>query len=279
MRYRYIFAGGVEANDNISNFRLLDKQKMQGFNSAIRVEIMDDAILEKWKCDEYSTWDSKNKTDYQLKDLNPKICVKINGKWNVLEDATEEWLNGETMNVAIQNNIEGKYYRVPVYNIGYLTIEQYRWYRDKNNMKYAWRLDNFPSNLKDIKIPELTPAQLETIDFVRQQFNEYYVEVINNSYIFEEDEKQEAKLFFKELIDNISDDDLAYEWHRYSTTGLDPNKKFETKEMIEKIKKSSYRCVSKDHYKYAIDTLIENMVLKFDLEKCRKEKMKDNYER
>lgn len=279
MRYRYIFTGGVKAEDSISRFRLLDKQKMQGESSAIRVELPDDAILEKWNCDEYSTWDSSNKKDYTLNKLNPKICIKINGRWSVLEDATNEWLCGKEMEHSIRDSIKGKYYEIPVYNIGFLTFEQYHWYRDKNNIKYSWRFDRLPADLSNIKIPPLTPSQLETLDFVREKFHEHYEEVIDKSPFYDEDEKKEAKEFFKDFIENISNDNLAYEWHRYSITGLDPCKKFETKEMVDKLRKSSYSFVHNDHYKIAVIEMINNMSMKFNVYQLRKEKETDDFEK
>ena len=280
MRYRYIFAGGVKAENNISNFRLLDKQKMQGESSVLRVELPDDAVLEKWNCDEYSTWDSSNKKDYQLNELNPKICIKINGRWSVLEDATEEWLNGKGMRDAIYDSIKEKYHQVPVYNIGFLTFEQYHWYWDKNNTKYSWRFDRLPADLSNVKIPSLTPSQLETLDFVREKFKEYYEEVVESSLYYDTDEKEEAKEFFKEWIANISNDDLAYKWHHYSTTGLDPYKKFETKELVDKISRSPYQYVHYDHYKFAVREMIDNMVNKFTFcQYCTKEKETDDFEK
>lgn len=277
MRYRYIFSGGVKATNNIARYRLLDKQKMQGVSHVIRVEISDDAILEKWDCDEYSTWDSSNANDYQLSELNPKICVKINGRWAILEDATNEWLGGKEMEDAIHDSIKEKYHQVPVYNIGYLTTEQYKWYRDQSNIKYAWRFDRLPTDLENVKIPSLTPAQLETLDFVRGQFQEHCKEAIDESFYFDDNDKEEATEFFQNFIQIISNDDLAYEWHRISTTGLDPNQKFETKEMVDKIKRSRYGFVHDDHYKYAIKNMIDNMAYEFrsymrekedDLERC-----------
>ena len=99
-RFRYITSGGVEPTDPISYYRLLAKQKLNGFTSAIRIEIPENSILEKWACDEYSTWDSKNTKDPKIKNLNPKICIKINGIWKILENATKNWLNNKYLNDA-----------------------------------------------------------------------------------------------------------------------------------------------------------------------------------
>ena len=277
MRYRYIFSGGVKANDIISNYRLLDKQKMQGQSDVIRIEIPDDAKLEKWDCDEYSTWDRENEQDYELKDLNPQICVKINGKWNVLEDATKDWLNGQEKKTAIKNSLKDNYYQYPLFHIGYVTMEQF--YFQQKNHRYAWRFDYFPADLENIKIPPLTPSQLETLSFVKEQFYQYYEAAIDESFYFEEAEKQKAKEFFKDFIENISDDDLAYAWHRYSVNSLDPNQKFETKELVDKMKRSLYRYVYKDHYKNAIKEIIDNMLPYFEKYMYQKNKNDQDLEK
>lgn len=273
MRYRYIFNGGVKASDKISDYRLLDKQKIQGENDVIRVKIPEDAKLEKWACDEYSTWDSSNERDFLVSELNPKICVKINGRWNILEEATSDWLNGKKMRDAIKDNLGDKYCQNATLNVGYVTWEQYAWMQ--KNEKVSWRFKSLPFDLEKAKIPPLTPSELKTLDFVREKFNEYYEELVEESRFYEEDEKQEAKDFLKELVDNISNDDLAYEWHRYSITSLDPYRRFEIKEMVDKMEKSKYAYVYKDHYKYAIRQMIENMSMKFTLEKYLNDRNKD----
>lgn len=277
MRYRYIFSGGVRANDIISDYRLLDKQKMKRESDVIRIEIPDDAKLEKWDCDEYSTWSKENNRNYELKELNPKICVKINGKWNVLEDATKDWLNGQEMKTAIKNNLKDNYYQYPLFHIGYVTMDQF--YFQQKNYKYAWRFDYFPADLENIKIPPLTPSQLETLSFVKEQFYQYYEVAIDESFYFDDAEKQEAKEFFKDFVENISDDDLAYAWHRYSVNSLDLNQKFETKELVDKMKRSPHFYVYKDHYKNAIKEMIDNMLPYFEKYMYQKEKDDQNLER
>lgn len=273
MRYRYIFNGGVKASDKISDYRLLDKQKIQGESDVLRVEIPDNAKLEKWACDEYSTWDSSNERDFLVSELNPKICAKINGRWSILEEATSDWLNGKKMRDAIKDNLGDKYCQNATLNVGYVTWKQYAWMQ--KNGKISWRFKSLPFDLEKAKIPSLVPSELKTLDFVREKFNEYYEELVEESRFCEEDEKQEAKDFLKDLVDNMSNDDLAYEWHRYSITSLDPYRRFETKEMVDKMEKSKYTYVYKDHYKYAIRQMIENMSMKFTLEKYLNDRNKD----
>lgn len=265
MRYRYIFNGGVAAGDKISNYRLLDKQKMAGEVDVIRVEIPDDVKLEKWACDEYSTWNSSNERDFLVHELNPKICAKINGRWSILEEATSDWLNGKRMRDAIKDNLGDKYCFNATLNVGYVTWEQYAWMQKNGNI--AWRFKRLPINLEDAKIPPLTPSELKTLDYVREQFYEHYEDIVNNSRFFKENEKQVAKDFLKNLVGNMSNDDLAFEWHRFSIGSLDPNKRFETKELVDKMRRSKYRFVYGDHYKHAIKKLIDNLSFQYDLEK------------
>ena len=180
------------------------------------------------------------------------------------------------MNVAIQNSIKEKYHQVPVYNIGFLTFEQYHWYRNKDNTKYSWRFDRLPNDLSNAKIPNLTPSQLETLDFVREKFKECFEESVEKSPYYDKDEKEEAKEFFREWMEYASNDDLACEWHRYSTSGLDPYKKFETKELVDKIDKSPYQYVYDNHYEDAVQNMVDNMSTKFTVYQLRKENEQNN---
>lgn len=276
MRYRYILNGSVKPNDNISNYRLLDRQKLSGFDDAIRIEIPDDTVLEKCNCDEYSTWHHSNKKNYQLKELNPRICLKVNGKWQVIEQATMDWLIGKDKNDCIKDEIKDKLHPIPLYNIGYITNKQWNWYHD--NLKYGWRFDKLPDDLENVEIPILTESQLDTLSFVRREFLNYYEELIENNYHFKDNEKEEAKEFFKNWIKNVSDDELAFRWHIYSTTSLDPNKKFETVVLINKIKRSKYNYVYDDHYKYAIKHIIEDKAMDFRFY-LKYKQIEDDYER
>lgn len=266
MRYRYILNGAVQSSDKISDYRLLDKQKLQGRNSSLRVEIPDDVILEKWECDEYSTWDSKNEEDYEIKDLNPKICIRVNGRWQVLEDATQEWVQEDKeISDVIQDNIKGKFNNHSLPILGYVTKEQYEWYRRKENVMYSWRFQVLPADLEKAKFPPLHIGHIKTINFVREEFLKYYEEIVDNNELFKDDEKGDAKKFYKDFIKNVSNDELAYRWHLYSATSLDPYRNFEYKEDIEKMKKSKYCYVYPDHYKHAIRELMEQLEIRFML--------------
>ncbi|AKQ08374.1 hypothetical protein PQE66_gp059 [Bacillus phage PBC2] len=65
-RYRYITNGTVIGSDQICDFRLIAGVKMtHPYNGAValRVKIPEDLILEKWRCDPYSTTDDKRTLD------------------------------------------------------------------------------------------------------------------------------------------------------------------------------------------------------------------------
>lgn len=270
MRYRYILNGAIKPNDKISDYRLLDKQKLRGYDKALRVEISDDAILEKWGCDEYSTWDRKNEQDFEIKDLNPKICIRTNGRWQILEEATSKWLQGNEERDAVKDSIEGKFHHHSLPILGYVTNKQYEWYRDKENVMYSWRFQVLPADLEKAKFPPLHICHIKTINFVREEFLKYYEEIVDNNELFKDDEKGDAKKFYKDFIKNVSNDELAYRWHLYSATSLDPYRNFEYKEDIEKMKKSKYCYVYPDHYKHAIKELMEQLEIRFMLMQDKK---------
>lgn len=92
-RYRYILCGVVKGSDKISDYRLIAANNVKPEyheDSALKVKIPEDLLLEKWSCDSYSTtddnrtldelgydvviWDAKKKkwhTRNDLKGLNP----------------------------------------------------------------------------------------------------------------------------------------------------------------------------------------------------------------
>ena len=106
----------------------------------------------------------------------------------------------------------------------------------------------------------------------RDYFAFKFFVIINIQFInsfFKEDEKQDAKDFLKNLVSNMSNDDLAFEWHRISIGSLDPYKRFETKELVDKMRKSKYCFVYGDHYKHSIEEIVDNLSFRYDLEKYK----------
>ena len=97
-KYRYILCGVVEPDEEISGFRLISPstvtQQYKGSpeinDSGIRVDVTN-IDIDKLSCDSYSTTDSKVK----VKDLNPKVFIKVNWEWVPDEELTKEWLNGK----------------------------------------------------------------------------------------------------------------------------------------------------------------------------------------
>ncbi len=97
-KYRYILCGVVEPDEPVSNFRLIAPSTVtrqyrcsQEWNThAIRVDVTG-MELEKWSCDPYSTTDC----DTPVKDLNPEVYIRLNGKWQPFKKLTDKWSKGE----------------------------------------------------------------------------------------------------------------------------------------------------------------------------------------
>ena len=118
MRYRYILCGLLNENDEISKFRLIAGNKLKSLeytDSAIRVKIPDDLILEKYSCDEYSTT-VDNRT---IKELGYDVLVKFNGKWRIYNK-----LKGVRPCDFYKSLMEENFFSVK--NIGYVTRDVYR---------------------------------------------------------------------------------------------------------------------------------------------------------
>ena len=74
------------------------------------------------------------------------------------------------------------------------------------------------------------------------------------------DGKQDEKLFFLKLSEILFRENYIKE----------------TEELVDKMRKSKYAYVYPDHYKHAIEKMIDNLSFKYDLEKYRD---KDDEER
>lgn len=254
-RYRYIVSGRVTPSDEISSYRMLDKQKLNGFSVATRVTIPDNVKLEKWSCDEYSTWDN-SQPSYLLKDLDMKIVARLNGEMKVLPIDTTLIPDDMSVDDVISDYLETNgYAKMMIRHIGYVTPAQLKWYYD--NYEVSWRLSKIPNDLQSIKIPELTKVQLDTLDFVRTKITEYFDESFDVEFEdwtrgLNAESLATAKAYLKDKFDNMDNDELAFKWHQYSTTSLDDNKVFETKEMVDKMRRSKVRYVRNDHYMWAV---------------------------
>lgn len=85
-RYRYVLSGTALGTDKISDFRLVAANNIKpSYNgeSALRVNIPDDLILEKLSCDTYSTTDDNRILDELGYDIliwnsNKKKWIKRN---------------------------------------------------------------------------------------------------------------------------------------------------------------------------------------------------------
>lgn len=135
MRYRYILCGIVNPTDKLSDFRLIGANNIRHSTDAIRVELPNEVKLTKYSCDNYSTTDC----DIQIKNLNPVVICRMNGRMKQSKELTEQWLNG----LQPHEFLKGKYH---VLNLGVLSEEQYKWYW--KNSKIAYRYDRVPVNEK-----------------------------------------------------------------------------------------------------------------------------------
>ena len=100
-KYRYILTGCTGPDEPICDFRLIAPQivtkQWDGCCSieseGIRVDVSN-LNLVKYPSDMYSSVDESVK----LRDLNPKIFIRKNDKWQANEELTEKWLKGEIPN-------------------------------------------------------------------------------------------------------------------------------------------------------------------------------------
>ena len=146
MKYRYILCGVVNPTDKLSDFRLIGANNIGHANNAIRVELPDTVELTKYTCDNYST----TSCDIQIKDLNPIVICKLNGRFKTSKELTEQWLNGKQPYTFH----EGKHYAT---KFGELSYKQYEWYY--HNRIIAYRYDKLPvkedGTLLNIPIPSI----------------------------------------------------------------------------------------------------------------------------
>lgn len=121
-KYRYILTGCIGPDEPICDFRLIAPQivtkQWDGCCSieseGIRVDVSN-LNLVKYPSDMYSSVDESVK----LRDLNPKIFIRKNDKWQANEELTEKWLKGEipdndlydyiTKKMGLRSSLKGYY--------------------------------------------------------------------------------------------------------------------------------------------------------------------------
>lgn len=110
-KYRYILTGRTGPDELVCDFRLIAPQivtkQWDGCCSVesegIRVDITN-LNLSKYPSDMYSTVGESIK----LRDLDPKIFIRKNDKWQANEELTEKWLKGEIPYNDFHDYITGK---------------------------------------------------------------------------------------------------------------------------------------------------------------------------
>ena len=116
-KYRYIGNGMVTGKDRICDYRLIGGNLLSSLISAyfIRVHIPDDMVLEKWRCDSYST----TRDQRTIEELGYDVVVKINGKWKIMNELkdVEPHKIREVLHYKYNLNITKEH--------GYLNPEQY----------------------------------------------------------------------------------------------------------------------------------------------------------
>lgn len=121
-KYRYILTGCTGPDELVCDFRLIAPQivtkQWDGCCSieseGIRVDVSNLSLV-KYPSDMYS---SVNES-FKLRDLDPKIFIRKNDKWQANEELTEKWLKGEipdnnlydyiTKEMGLRSSLKGYY--------------------------------------------------------------------------------------------------------------------------------------------------------------------------
>lgn len=156
MRCRYILSGVVNPTDKLSDFRLIGGNNISHSLTAIRVMIPDDVKLTKYSCDNYSTTDC----NIQIKDLQPIIICKVNGRFIESPELKNDWLNGLQPHQFLEDKkICGDF--------GVVTDAQYEWFYD--NKYIAYRYNRIPvrpdGSIINKPIPSLKPFMKDVNQF------------------------------------------------------------------------------------------------------------------
>lgn len=146
-RVRYLLRSDVEPTTDISSgYRLAKYSDLGNQVDALRLTIPDYVNI-------------INEGDYdvinehiEVKELKPKILIRMNGELRVNEYLTDYWLAGELKLNGIMGYMALWGYSVAS-NFGYLDEEQLKYYSD--NIERVWQLNKIPSPSHRV---ELKPA-------------------------------------------------------------------------------------------------------------------------
>lgn len=119
-RYRYILSGVVEAEEPLSNFRLVAGNKLMGQLDAIRVTLPDNITLDKCPCDSYSTTEDKR----TIGSLDYDVLIRIDDKWKIRNDL-KQYQPHEYHRILAKEGLRGAVDR------SYLTPDKYKSYIDE----------------------------------------------------------------------------------------------------------------------------------------------------
>ena len=138
-RYRYITTGIASPSDKLSTFRLVGGNQLYGNLDAIRVTIPEDVELIKYDCDNYSTTECA----YFLKDLNPKVMIRINGRFRENAELTSKWLYQELAPHQFHDYMESLGYYIYL-RFGYITGDMFKFCSDHHDK--LWQLERIPKS-------------------------------------------------------------------------------------------------------------------------------------
>lgn len=197
-RYRYITCGTCTPDDNVSDFRLVGPNNL-GDQDGIRIELPSDFELEKWSCDCYSTTNDERK----VRDLNPKVMVRVNNRLTCIENLHNAWLNGEVQPhefgnyLREHNNLDGWL------KFGFITHEQLKFCQ--KFYKEVLMLDHIP----DIK----TDEEIKTYVFSYPlEENKERIKLLKEYFQTYEGFSDEVR----ELLLSLNDKELLYHIYRFA---------------------------------------------------------------
>lgn len=139
MKYRYIGCGECRPDDPIREFRLIAKGRAGDSSSLIRVHLPDDFEVE--PDGGYAITSDKR----MVKDFEPVVMIRFNGRLRVSEEMTKLWRQGlqpHQFHIAME---ERGY--LSICRFGFLTIDQYAFCFKRYEKIY--QLKRVPSNLSD----------------------------------------------------------------------------------------------------------------------------------
>ena len=168
--YRYVCCGVCGPTEPVSHFRLIGGTNVGHESSVVRIEIPDDMKLEKW--DLYSTTNDER----LLKELNPRVMVRVNNKLTYFEGLQKDWLDNKVQPHEFHTYMSEHYGYKMWLKFGFITKMQFLFchkFYDKILM-----LDKLPdiTSQQEIEEYQLSAPMEENrtrIEMLKEYFREY----------------------------------------------------------------------------------------------------------